>query len=53
MLRLVRVGATVLPANPGFYHRPAAVSDLVDYIVARVLDHLGIEHDLLPRWGVD
>lgn len=53
MLRLVRVGATILPANPGFYHRPTGVGDLVDYIVARALDHLGIEHELLPRWGAD
>lgn len=51
MLRLVRAGAVVLPANPGFYHHPRTPADLVDYIVARVLDHLGVEHALLPRWG--
>ena len=53
MLRLARAGVTVMPANPGFYHRPEAVEDLVDYMVARVLDHLGIEHDLTGRWGAD
>ena len=51
MVRLTRAGAVVLPASPGFYHRPARVEDLVDFIVARVLDQLGIEHTLLPRWG--
>ena len=52
MLRLTRMGAVVLPANPGFYHRPASVDDLVDFVVARVLDQLGIAQDLLPPWGV-
>ena len=51
MLRLARAGAAILPANPGFYHRPAAVADLVDFVVARVLDRIGVEHDLLPRWA--
>jgi 4-hydroxy-3-polyprenylbenzoate decarboxylase len=53
LLRLSQAGALILPANPGFYHRPSRAEDLVDYIVARVLDHLGVEHDLGPRWGVD
>ncbi len=53
LLRLSRAGALVLPANPGFYHRPSRAEDLVDYVVARILDHLGIEHGLGPRWGVD
>ncbi len=53
MLTLAEAGATVLPANPGFYHRPQSVDDIVDFIVARVLDHLGVEHDLLPRWGLE
>jgi 4-hydroxy-3-polyprenylbenzoate decarboxylase len=44
-------GAVVLPAAPGFYHRPAQVSELVDFIVQRVLDHLGVEIELVPRWG--
>jgi 4-hydroxy-3-polyprenylbenzoate decarboxylase len=51
MLTLTRAGAVVLPASPGFYHRPRAIDDLVDFVVARVLDHLGVEHSLVPRWG--
>lgn len=51
MLRLARAGATILPANPGFYYRPTAVAELVDFIVARILDQLGVPHALLPRWG--
>ncbi|KPK40446.1 MAG: aromatic acid decarboxylase [Gammaproteobacteria bacterium SG8_47] len=53
MLKLARLGVTIMPANPGFYHRPQSVSELVDFVVARVLDHLRIEHDLLARWGTD
>ncbi|HZP91971.1 MAG TPA: flavin prenyltransferase UbiX [Burkholderiales bacterium] len=51
MLKLARAGAVILPANPGFYHHPASVADLVDFVVARVLDHLAIAHTLMPRWG--
>ncbi len=51
MLRVTNAGAVVMPAAPGFYHRPAAVSDLVDFIVARVLDQLGVEHTLGRRWS--
>jgi flavin prenyltransferase len=51
MLRLQRAGAVILPANPGFYHRPQSVADVVDYVVARVLDQLGIDNDLMQRWG--
>jgi flavin prenyltransferase len=51
MLRLSRAGAVILPANPGFYHRPKKVEDLVDFIVARILDHLGVKHELMHRWG--
>ncbi len=51
MLNLARLGVTILPAAPGFYHRPQSVQDLVDFIIARVLDHLGIEHRLGRRWG--
>lgn len=51
MLKLARAGAVILPANPGFYHHPASVADLVDFVVARVLDHLAIPHALMPRWG--
>ena len=53
MLKLARMGAVILPANPGFYHRPQRVEDLVDFIVARVLDQLGIANELGPRWGKD
>jgi flavin prenyltransferase len=51
MLKLARAGAVILPANPAFYHHPKRVEDLVDFIVARVLDQLGIAHDLMRRWG--
>lgn len=51
MLKLTRAGAIILPADPGFYHHPQTVQDLVDFVVARVLDHVGVEHDLMPRWG--
>ncbi len=51
MLRLAKLGALILPANPGFYHNPQRLSDLVDFMVARILDHLDIEHTLLPAWG--
>lgn len=50
MLRLTRAGAVILPASPGFYHRPKGIDDLVDFVVARILQHLGIEHALGPRW---
>jgi 4-hydroxy-3-polyprenylbenzoate decarboxylase len=51
MLKLSRAGAIILPANPGFYHRPHTVQELVDFVVARVLDQIGVEHALMPRWG--
>ncbi|NIP72442.1 MAG: UbiX family flavin prenyltransferase [Gammaproteobacteria bacterium] len=51
MLKLARMGAVILPPNPGFYHRPERVEDLVDFIVARILDHLDIDHELVARWG--
>jgi len=51
MARLARAGATILPPAPGFYGRPATVAELVDFVVARVLDHLGVAHALGPRWG--
>lgn len=51
MLRVTRAGAVVLPASPGFYHRPQGIADLVDFVVARILDHLGVEHSLTRRWG--
>jgi 4-hydroxy-3-polyprenylbenzoate decarboxylase len=51
MARLARLGVVILPACPGFYHRPRTPADLVDFIVARLLDQLGVEHRLLARWG--
>ncbi|PWT76481.1 MAG: aromatic acid decarboxylase [Proteobacteria bacterium] len=51
MLRLAQAGAIVLPANPGFYHHPTTVQDIVDFVVARVLDRLNVPHRLLARWG--
>lgn len=51
MARLARAGATILPPAPGFYGRPTTVCELVDFVVARVLDHLGVAHALGPRWG--
>jgi 4-hydroxy-3-polyprenylbenzoate decarboxylase len=51
MLRLSRAGAVILPAAPGFYNRPQTVEDLVDFVVARVLDQLGVAHTLAKRWG--
>jgi 4-hydroxy-3-polyprenylbenzoate decarboxylase len=51
MLKLVRAGAVMLPPAPGYYDRPQSVADLVDFVVARVLDQLGVSHALGPRWG--
>ncbi len=51
MTALTEAGATILPANPGFYHRPQNVEQVIDFIVARVLDQLAIPHELMPRWG--
>jgi 4-hydroxy-3-polyprenylbenzoate decarboxylase len=51
MLRLTRAGAVVMPAAPGFYHKPKQVSDLVDFVVARMLDQLGVEQGLVKRWA--
>jgi len=51
MLKLTRMGAVILPASPGFYHRPQSVDAVVDFIVARILSHLGLSQSLLPAWG--
>lgn len=51
MLKLSRLGAVVMPASPGFYNRPQGVGELVDFMVARILDHLRVEHQLGSRWG--
>ena len=51
LLKLARLGVCVLPPSPGFYQHPKTVDDIVDFVVARILDQLRIPHDLLPRWG--
>ena len=51
MLSLSELGATVMPAAPGFYHQPESINDLVDFMVGRILDHLGIDQKIMPRWG--
>ncbi|MBA3655933.1 MAG: UbiX family flavin prenyltransferase [Gemmatimonadaceae bacterium] len=51
MLRLVRAGAVVMPAAPGYYNKPQSIQDLVDFMVARILDHLDVEHAVGKRWA--
>lgn len=51
MLKLSQLGAVILPASPGFYQRPQSVGDMIDFIVARILNQLGMEQTLLPGWG--
>ncbi|MBY0460316.1 MAG: UbiX family flavin prenyltransferase [Gemmataceae bacterium] len=51
MVAVTEAGAVVLPAMPGFYHRPRGLADLVDFVVARVCDQFGVEHELSRRWG--
>jgi len=51
MLTLSQMGVTIMPAAPGFYHNPESINDLVDFMVGRLLDHLGIEQNIMPRWG--
>jgi len=51
MLKLSRAGAVILPPNPGFYHHPQDVQGVVDFVVARILDQLGVPHQLMARWG--
>ncbi len=51
MLTLSRLGVTIMPASPGFYQQPESIKDLLDFVVARILDHLKVEQTLLPRWG--
>ena len=53
MLRLSRAGATIMPPNPAFYTRPETVDEMIDFVVARVLDQLGVAQTLMPRWGID
>jgi 4-hydroxy-3-polyprenylbenzoate decarboxylase len=51
MLKLARLGVVIVPPNPGFYHHPQTVQDLVDFVVARVLDQIKVPHQLMVRWG--
>ena len=51
MLKLARAGARIIPAMPGFYHRPETIDDLVNFVVGKVLDQLGVPNDLFTRWG--
>ena len=51
MLKLSRMGAIIMPANPGFYHQPTSLDDIIDFMVARILDHIDIPQQLLPTWG--
>ena len=53
MLKLTRMGTVVIPASPGFYNKPSSVEDMIDFVVARILNQLGVEQDLMPRWGDD
>lgn len=51
MLSLSQMGVTIMPAAPGFYHQPTSITDLVDFMVARILDHLHVDQQVVPRWG--
>lgn len=51
MLKLARLGVVILPPSPGFYNHPQRVEDLIDFVVARILDQLAVPHKLMPRWG--
>ncbi|MGK0270434.1 MAG: 4-hydroxy-3-polyprenylbenzoate decarboxylase [Cocleimonas sp.] len=51
MLKLSRMGAVILPANPGFYHKPETLDDIINFMVARILEHLDIKQEILPMWG--
>ncbi len=53
MLKLTQMGAVVLPASPGFYTKPTTMEELIDFVVARILDQLGLEQALMPKWGED
>lgn len=51
MLKLSQLGVTIMPASPGFYHQPKSIDDIVNFVVARIMDHLKIPHSLLKPWG--
>ncbi len=53
MTKLAQLGVTIMPACPGFYHKPTSLQEIVDFVVARVLDHLGVPQQLVSRWGDD
>jgi flavin prenyltransferase len=53
MMKLSAMNAIIMPASPGFYHQPQTISDVIDFMVARILDHLNIHHHLIKRWGFD
>lgn len=53
MLSLSQMGVTIMPASPGFYHKPESINDLIDFMVGRMLDHIGVEQTIMPRWGYD
>jgi len=53
MLKLARLGVSIIDANPAFYQQPKTIDDLVNFVVARILDHLGIQNNLLPPWQAD
>lgn len=51
MLKLSQLGVTIMPAAPGFYHNPKSIDDLIQFMVARILDHLNIDQNIVPKWG--
>ena len=51
MLKLSRMGAVILPPSPGFYNQPKTINDVIDFVVAKILDHLDVEQTLQPKWG--
>jgi 4-hydroxy-3-polyprenylbenzoate decarboxylase len=51
MVAVAEAGAVVLPASPGFYHRPTEVGQLVDFVVQRIIDQVGLDLEVAPRWG--
>jgi flavin prenyltransferase len=51
MLKLSRLGVVILVPNPGFYHLPKSIGDVVDFVVAKILDQLGVKHQLIEKWG--
>jgi 4-hydroxy-3-polyprenylbenzoate decarboxylase len=53
MLKLTRMGAVIVPASPGFYHKPTTIEDMIDFVVARVLSQLGYDQSIMPAWGSD